>query len=209
MRKTEQRRCEILNLGGRGQVAPLHCEPAPHPHWLIITGPHHRHSPSATGPIGPPTRTARQAHSDLTAQAGRTGRSKRSPTGSTGPLDQSSDSTPEQQRPYTSAPATADWIPTGSSALSATERRQIRHNGTGRIAKLHMRPMALAESGDSLATVSLIKLLNQEPSRQSVIRRSWPTSRVGSAEEDGLPTLGYRTWPTKRQRLSTYNQSST
>lgn len=47
---------------------------------------------------------------------------------------------------------------TGSSALSKGARKKIRHSGTGRIARLIMRPMSLAESGDSVAAVSLREL---------------------------------------------------
>ena len=37
---------------------------------------------------------------------------------------------------------------TGSTALKSEERSHVRHSGTGRIARLSMRPMALCESGD-------------------------------------------------------------
>ena len=47
---------------------------------------------------------------------------------------------------------------TGSSALGKQARKKIRHSGTGRIARLVMRPMSLAESGDSEASVSLRSL---------------------------------------------------
>ena len=48
-------------------------------------------------------------------------------------------------------------ILTGSSQPKETEK--IHHSGTGRIARLHMRPMSLAESGESTGSVSLGKLL--------------------------------------------------
>ena len=47
---------------------------------------------------------------------------------------------------------------TGSTSLAAGERDKVRHSGTGRIAHLSMRPMALCESGDSTPTVSLMSL---------------------------------------------------
>ena len=44
------------------------------------------------------------------------------------------------------------FILTGSSTV---DKRQVSHSGAGRIARLHMRPMSLAESGDSDQSVSL------------------------------------------------------
>ena len=52
---------------------------------------------------------------------------------------------------------------TGSTSLRKSERKKIRHSGTGRIARLTMRPMALSESGDSSARVSLRSLLEGNP----------------------------------------------
>ena len=56
-------------------------------------------------------------------------------------------------------------ILTGSSQPKETEK--IHHSGTGRIARLHMRPMSLAESGATTGSVSLGKLIQGqiEPSR--------------------------------------------
>ena len=51
---------------------------------------------------------------------------------------------------------------TGSTALKASERDKVRHSGTGRIARLSMRPMALCESGDGEGKVSLRALLSGE-----------------------------------------------
>lgn len=51
---------------------------------------------------------------------------------------------------------------TGSTALKKNERDKVRHSGTGRIARLSMRPMALCESGDAEAKVSLKRLLEGE-----------------------------------------------
>lgn len=47
---------------------------------------------------------------------------------------------------------------TGSTGLGAERRRRVRHSGAGRIARLTMRPMSLAETGDSSAAVSLASL---------------------------------------------------
>ncbi len=49
---------------------------------------------------------------------------------------------------------------TGSTSLKADERDKVRHSGTGRVARLSMRPMALCESGDGDALVSLGALMN-------------------------------------------------
>lgn len=48
---------------------------------------------------------------------------------------------------------------TGSTALKESERDRVRHTGAGRIARLKMGPMALCESGDSDASISLKALL--------------------------------------------------
>lgn len=48
---------------------------------------------------------------------------------------------------------------TGSTALKNEDRSRVRHTGAGRIARLKMRPMALCESGDSSAEISLKSLL--------------------------------------------------
>ncbi len=54
---------------------------------------------------------------------------------------------------------------TGSTALKTGDRSRVRHSGTGRIARLSMRPMALCESGDGDAEVSLEALLRGDPLR--------------------------------------------
>lgn len=51
---------------------------------------------------------------------------------------------------------------TGSTALKSSEREKVRHSGAGRIARLSMRPMALCESGDGSAEVSLSGLFSGE-----------------------------------------------
>ena len=52
---------------------------------------------------------------------------------------------------------------TGSTDLKRDERGRVRHSGAGRIARLSMRPMALCESGESDASVSLKALFDGEP----------------------------------------------
>lgn len=58
------------------------------------------------------------------------------------------------------------WILTGSSTPlleDSTELdEQARHSGAGRIGRIHMSPMTLAESGNSSAAVSLAGLFNGE-----------------------------------------------
>ena len=54
-------------------------------------------------------------------------------------------------------------ILTGSTALGKKKRERVRHSGAGRIARLTMRPMSLAESGDAHPAISLKKLLEDEP----------------------------------------------
>lgn len=49
---------------------------------------------------------------------------------------------------------------TGSTSLASDKREKVRHSGTGRIARLAMGPMALCESGESVARVSLRALLD-------------------------------------------------
>ncbi len=55
------------------------------------------------------------------------------------------------------------FILTGSVTMhddEKEEKKQIRHTGTGRIARLVMRPMTLWESGDSNGSISLRELFN-------------------------------------------------
>lgn len=87
-------------------------------------------------------------------------------------------------------------ILTGSSQPKETEK--IHHSGTGRIARLHMRPMSLAESGESTGSVSLGKLFEGEfePSRNKTgimdvarwcCRGGWP-SNLDVEDEFALET---------------------
>lgn len=52
---------------------------------------------------------------------------------------------------------------TGSTSLPIRDRDRVRHSGAGRIARLTMRPLSLAESGDSTGQVSLKSLLEGNP----------------------------------------------
>lgn len=77
---------------------------------------------------------------------------------------------------------------TGSTALKESERGKVRHTGTGRIARLTMRPMSLFESGESSGKVSLLALLDGkkvEPARSETgledvarwcVRGGWPAN---------------------------------
>ena len=88
---------------------------------------------------------------------------------------------------------------TGSTALKAGEREKVRHSGTGRIARLSMRPMALCESGEGEAKVSLRALLSGEelrPARKETgladvarwcCRGGWPAN-IGLSDEAAAET---------------------
>lgn len=52
------------------------------------------------------------------------------------------------------------YILTGSSVPPTPQENEIQHTGTGRIARLTMRPMSLFESGESNGEVSLASLFN-------------------------------------------------
>ena len=76
------------------------------------------------------------------------------------------------------------FILTGSSTVDKTK---VSHSGAGRIAKLHMRPMSLYESGDSDGSISLEGLFEGEFETQKVetsaknlaqliCRGGWPAS---------------------------------
>lgn len=58
--------------------------------------------------------------------------------------------------------ARGSFLLTGSTNLPKKERERVRHTGTGRIARLTMRPMALIESGDAEPKISLSSLLDGE-----------------------------------------------
>ena len=50
------------------------------------------------------------------------------------------------------------YLLTGSSVLTKSQKENIRHTGTGRIARLEMLPMSLYESGDSNGKISISQL---------------------------------------------------
>lgn len=64
------------------------------------------------------------------------------------------------------------------------DRDAIHHSGTGRIARLRMWPMSLAESGESTGAVSLSDLFEGNSSLPNAIRVS-KTSPDGVAVADG------------------------
>ena len=88
---------------------------------------------------------------------------------------------------------------TGSKALKAGERERVRHSGTGRIARLSMRPMTLCESGEGEAKVSLRALLDGEGFRPAqketgladvarwCCRGGWPAN-IGLSDEAAAET---------------------
>lgn len=88
---------------------------------------------------------------------------------------------------------------TGSTALKVGKREKVRHSGTGRIARLSMRPMALCESGEGEAKVSLRALLSGEelrPARKETgladvarwcCRGGWPAN-IGLSDEAAAET---------------------
>lgn len=90
---------------------------------------------------------------------------------------------------------------TGSTSLNREDRSKVRHSGTGRIARLSMRPMALCESGDGEARVSLAALLDGEglsPARKETTlpdvarwccRGGWPAN-LGLPDEAAMETSG-------------------
>ncbi len=90
---------------------------------------------------------------------------------------------------------------TGSTSLSREERSKVRHSGTGRIARLSMRPMALCESGDGEARVSLSSLFNGDPLApvrketglfdvaRWCCRGGWPAN-LGLSDEAAMETSG-------------------
>lgn len=88
---------------------------------------------------------------------------------------------------------------TGSTALEKDDRLRIRHTGTGRIARISMWPMTLAESGMSCPSVSLRALLEGErlvPARCETdledvarwcCRGGWPAN-LGLPDEAAMET---------------------
>ena len=64
-----------------------------------------------------------------------------------------------RRRVDASANAPGQFILTGSSTV---DKARVSHSGAGRIARIHMRPMSLLESGDSDGSVSLQGLFEGE-----------------------------------------------
>ncbi len=92
------------------------------------------------------------------------------------------------------------FILTGSST---PDHKGVLHSGAGRIAKIHMRPMSLYESGDSSGQVSLealcrnesVSVMTQEVKLQSlidlIIRGGWPASLGLGLKEAALIPAEY------------------
>lgn len=91
------------------------------------------------------------------------------------------------------------WILTGSSTPHADE---TAHSGAGRIGRIRMRPMTLAESGDSVACVSLAGLFEGEFKTSQcpngiedlarlAVRGGWPEERSQAAEDAQIVVRDY------------------
>lgn len=111
------------------------------------------------------------------------------------------------------------FILTGSSTPLAEGEKQwdaeARHSGAGRIGRIHMAPMALAESGDSSGKVSLAGLFRGEfrPCRvegsgartlaELICRGGWPEATDLPAADALLVARGYlaSTWDESMPRM--------
>lgn len=91
------------------------------------------------------------------------------------------------------------WILTGSSAPSTSE---TAHSGAGRIGRIRMHPMTLAETGESVAKVSLAALFEGEftPCQcpngidslvRMVVRGGWPEERLREASDAQIVVRDY------------------
>ena len=91
------------------------------------------------------------------------------------------------------------WILTGSSTPSASE---TAHSGAGRIGRIRMHPMTLAETGESVAKVSLAALFEDEftPCQcpngidslvRMVVRGGWPEGRLREASDAQIVVRDY------------------
>ena len=98
---------------------------------------------------------------------------------------------------------------TGSTGLGAERRRRVRHSGAGRIARLTMRPMSLAETGDSSAAVSLASLFETGALERRGARPGSPRWRAGAAAAAGRRTSACPTRPPWRRPRSTWSPRST
>lgn len=120
------------------------------------------------------------------------------------------------------------WLLTGSSTPLAKDEDQARamHSGAGRIGRIRMHPMSLAESGDSTGQVSLAALFRGEFARATVPGDAglpcrcgvprWLARDVGSFPEPisshrkGVPepiVLGKRPAPRPRRRFGTAHRA--
>ncbi|MDR2379690.1 MAG: DUF4143 domain-containing protein [Bifidobacteriaceae bacterium] len=96
------------------------------------------------------------------------------------------------------------FVLTGSTVVRPENRDLIRHSGTGRFAKVRMRPMSLSESGDSNGGVSLASLfdgaaveatspLGLEDIARLILQGGWPAAvnARGSAGRAGWAPRDY------------------
>lgn len=100
-------------------------------------------------------------------------------------------------------PTMGQFILTGSA--KPADRSRISHSGTGRFAWMRMRPMSLAESGDSSGFVSLSKLFQEQSPNvaseaptsdlvniaHTVCRGGWPMSVNLSKKYSLEPAMNY------------------
>jgi predicted AAA+ superfamily ATPase len=91
-------------------------------------------------------------------------------------------------------PTPGQFLLTGSAVPNVQAKTEIRHSGTGRFARLRMRPMSLFESNESSGDVSLDSLFDDGPVdgvttlthdalAAAIVRGGWPASVVG--HDDG------------------------
>jgi predicted AAA+ superfamily ATPase len=97
--------------------------------------------------------------------------------------------------------APGQFVLTGSTVVAAERRESIKHSGTGRFARVRMRPMSLAESGESTGAVSLAGLfeghdvaaqtpLTLEDTARLIVRGGWPAA-VALGSESGRLAEAY------------------
>ncbi|MDR1798302.1 MAG: DUF4143 domain-containing protein [Bifidobacteriaceae bacterium] len=95
--------------------------------------------------------------------------------------------------------AVGQFILTGSSVPS---KEDVRHTGTGRVSRVRMRPMSLAESGESDSTVSLVDImagrniagqatLPLDYLALTLVRGGWPASVVQPGEYSSMRASDY------------------
>lgn len=82
---------------------------------------------------------------------------------------------------------TGQFIFTGSTVIPKEKREKIKHSGTGRVARVTMRPMSLWESGESNGSLSFASLF------EGKIEEAYPANELGIEELAWLICRGG--WP--------------